>query len=389
MIHKVIYIGYQPLTEKVIEDFYFQQLLDKCILVEYWDLSAIYFPNILKNSFFYEFNISIKSLNELENIIKHQNIETTLFITNISYEYRVLTLYRILSKNKCKTSFFARGALPNFSNDHNLNNWIIKLRKLFNYKLLLKFIKNKFAYWLKIFRLISPHLIVFRAGNAGLQTIGLGFEIEKKKSNIININYFDFDRFIKNKDENIFDKKYCVYLDEYLPFHPDFLIFGIRTIEPNDFYFNLNKFFDLIEEKYSVKVIIASHPKAENYKEINYFNGREIYFNKTDILVKYSEFTIAHCSTSLSYAILNYKPIISLVSKNIKEVMPNYYNYIKGLSIKLGSSFIDIDEIIVDNFILNYPSIATYCDYKYDFLTSKESETKYTSEIFLETILNL
>ena len=43
MIDKVIYIGYQPLTEKVVEDFYFNELIKNQIKVEYWDLTKIFF----------------------------------------------------------------------------------------------------------------------------------------------------------------------------------------------------------------------------------------------------------------------------------------------------------------------------------------------------------
>ena len=43
MIKKVIFLGYLPLTEKVIADFYFKSLFERGFSVEYWDLSSIYF----------------------------------------------------------------------------------------------------------------------------------------------------------------------------------------------------------------------------------------------------------------------------------------------------------------------------------------------------------
>ena len=55
MITKVVYIGYQPLTEKVKSDFYFNIVLENGFELEYWDLSSIYFPNVLKDNLFEDY----------------------------------------------------------------------------------------------------------------------------------------------------------------------------------------------------------------------------------------------------------------------------------------------------------------------------------------------
>lgn len=391
MINKIVYIGYQPLTEKVKEDFFFIELMENGISIEYWDLSNIYFPNLFKNVQFNEYIIIIKSLKEFSIKLKNENIENTLFITNIAYEFKVLVLYRLLSKYKCKTSFFARGALPDIYSESKIKDLKSKFIKIFNIKLLLNFLKNKLAFLYKKLGFINPHYIVFKAGDNGLQTIGLAFKIDEEKSKIVNINYFDYDKYFQIQDENIVKNKYCVFLDEYLPYHPDCAMVGDKSKEPINYYNKLNEIFDIIEEKYSIEVIIAAHPKAEKYEEINYFNNRRIYFNKSALLVKYSEFVITHCSTSLSFAILNKKPIISLVYNKINEIVPNYFKLICNFSKIIDSILLNIDEIknTKDLELIKKPNKHIFNDYKYKYLTSKESETKYTSDIFIETILNL
>ncbi|GGF08120.1 hypothetical protein [Flavobacterium limi] len=390
MISKVVFIGYQPLTEKTKEDFYFQNLKDKNIEIEYWDLSEIYFKGILNNQLKDNFIFKINSFSVLESFIKRQNRLDTLFLSNITFEYRVLTLYRILSKYKCKTSFFARGALPFHVATSRIGNVFLKFQKALDINLLLVFLKNKYAYFLKKSGIVKPHDLIFRAGINGIETIGVGSDIENKTSKIIDINSFDYDKYVKTKDsERLLINKYCVFLDEYFPFHPDFEMLKIKTIQPKEYYENLNRFFDLLEKKFNVEVVIAAHPKADKYREKDFFNKRKSFFNKTAELTRNSEFVIAHCSTSISFAVLNMKPILTLTSDSIKDIMPNYYNLIAHFSKILNSHMVNIDEIESAEIVLDKPNCIRYSEYTYRYLTSVKSQNLVSSEIFTETILSL
>lgn len=390
MINKVIYIGYQPLTEKVKGDFYFKELNNNNILVEYWDLSPIYFNSInFQNQINDQSVIIIDSFKKLEEKLKIQEIDFTLFVTNITLEYRVLKLYRILSTYKCKTSFFARGALPNVKYNSILKFYLLKLKKVIKFNAVLNFLGNRYVFFLKKTKKIRPFFIIFRAGKFGLKTIGIGNEIEEQKSEIIDVNYFDYDKFLNSRNcSNLLDGKYCLYLDEYLPFHPDFQMFNIKTIDHKRFYEGLNNFFNLIEKKYNIEVVIAAHPKAEKYKNINFFDGRKIYFNKAAELTRYADFVIGHNSSSLSFGVLNFKPIILIYNDSIKKIMPSIYNSIFSFSETLGVNCIDFEEGVT-NVIINTPDELKYLDFKYKYLTSKKSEFRLSSEIFIETILSI
>ena len=80
-------------------------------------------------------------------------------------------------------------------------------------------------------------------------------------------------------------------------------------------------------------MIIAAHPRSEYEKIGNMFNDRIFIRDKTVNLVKFSNFVIAHSSTSISYAILyekyvniifsgdfsmRYKNVITLISKELE-----------------------------------------------------------------------
>ena len=112
MIKKIIYIGYQPLTSKVRKDFYFNQVLENGIELEYCDLSMIYFKNKLHDLFDDKIALKFYTLMQFESYLKYQDFSRTLFVLNINFEYRVLKLFKILTKYDCFMSFFDRPALP-------------------------------------------------------------------------------------------------------------------------------------------------------------------------------------------------------------------------------------------------------------------------------------
>lgn len=387
MITKVVYIGYQPLTEKVKEDFYFDIIVQNGFKIEYWDLSHVYFPNILGDNLVEEYIFKINTFDDLERRIASQLNEKCLYVLHITYEYRVIKLFRLLTQYGCKTSFFARGALPICG---DISSTKVKILKALNLILLLNFIKNKYATYLKKIGRVKFYDMVFNAGELGYLTIGCGSQIEKSNSKIININSTDYDTFLDTAMlEKSIEKKYCLFLDEYLPYHPDFILLGIKAVPAHIYYSTLNHFFDVIEKKYNLEVVIAAHPKAKGYINENPFDGRKVLFNETARLAKFSEFTLTHLSTSQSFSVLNQKPIISLTSDRLKEVMPQYNRFISYTSSILGSCLINVDQFLSNEIDISNIDVVKYDDYKYKYLTSKISEIEKSSEVFIKTISQL
>ncbi|WP_411972632.1 hypothetical protein ACLCDV_00675 [Sphingobacterium sp. Lzh-3] len=384
MIKKVIVIGYQPLTDKVVKDFYFSILNDNGFQVEYWDLSMIYFPNVLHDRVVDKRIIKISDKNELVLKLDACQIKECFFVLHITYEYRVLDLFRLLTKYDCTISFFARGALPVSNRE---STWAEKILKSLNPGTLARFAKNKYAGLLKRIGYIKSYDIVFSAGNFGYLTVGIAADIEKQQSKIIAINSHDYDTALENLSETpIIEGKFCLFLDEYLPFHPDFKLLGIKSVDADEYYATLNRFFDVIEEKYQLPIVISAHPKAELYKSKNPFNGRKVIFGKTSQLTSNCEFVLAHISTSQSFAVLNKKPVITLTTEAIKKIMPQYDSFIAHFSVKLKSALVNIDDYSSSEVKINRIDEHVYNAYLYDYLTSSESERTRSSEIFLKTL---
>ena len=136
---------------------------------------------------------------------------------------------------------------------------------------------------------------------------------------LIPIQSFDFDRMweVGGKSLSGLPERFAVFLDEYLPFHPDYDALKIAApLSAEQYYPNLRRIFDRIEEAYSCKVVIAAHPRAVySEKQVEeWFGGRQVVFSETPALVSDSILALAHASTSISYVILKNKPLLLIDS---------------------------------------------------------------------------
>ena len=81
--------------------------------MEYWDISKIYFPDItfvgeIKRAYVRK----IENLAEVERMLSTANIKRCFFVIIITFNGKVIKLYRLLTKYNCYLIFFARVGLP-------------------------------------------------------------------------------------------------------------------------------------------------------------------------------------------------------------------------------------------------------------------------------------
>ena len=161
----------------------------------------------------------------------------------------------------------------------------------------------------------------------------------------------------------------------------------MRTLSVEDYYREINAFFDIIERKYNRPVVIAAHPKAFLYKKADYFNGRKFFFNATVCLSKYAEFIITHYSTAISYPIIFKKPILFVYTDELKCNMPNHYDYIIYLSKMLHSNVVNANS---DNLEIPMLSVedSVYDDYSRNYIYSKEVKGIMSSVLLIDFLKN-
>lgn len=389
-LKKLVYIRYLPLTQKIYQDFYMREVTEIGIEVEYWDITSLFFKDVFaqEDSSSLTKTRKFKNYNELEIAIsKEHELNKVLFLSIMTFEGRIGKLYRMFTKFNCNLSVIGRNMIPIYSGKR-MPLWKrlmqLNLGKVYGYLMTRKVLKEKAK------GIIKKYDIVFLGGRKGWQGIGNVDPNEISSAQVVKLNSDDYDNYLTLKNAGpIVEGDYILFLDEYLPLHPDTSLFGIKNITPEQYYPELCDYFKRVEKQYSLPVIIAAHPKALKYKEKDYFSGRKIYFGKTAQLSKYASFVLAHDSTSINYPITFGKKLHFITSRNIENSINSVHRHVLDYAKYLGcnyQSFDDTDEAI--NLIETLP-VENYNNYKYDFQTWPETEDKFSSEIFLEFIKSL
>ena len=157
---------------------------------------------------------------------------------------------------------------------------------------------------------IRPASLMFAAGEKYMNyRYFLRFPVDKN-TELLQIHALDYDIYLKEKDGPCSEKSIAVFIDVYYPFHPDYGIFKTESpVSADNYYRLLNNFFDLVEEKTGLEVIIAAHPRSDYENHPDYFKGRKCVKGKTVDLIKECRLVLAHFSVALHLANLFYKPV--------------------------------------------------------------------------------
>lgn len=379
---KIIYIDYSPLTKKLEEDFYLNELVSNSFNTEYWDVSNLYFhdlklPDMVNRNYVRRFD----NFKKFYDAISAEDIENTVFIPLITYGWPSIKLYEVLTKYKCKIFSYCASVPLSYSGLtferilSNLNFGFFK--KIFRYLL------RKLSILCLRFGIIKYPDTVFVMGSRFVS-------LQERSSRVIHINSADYDRYmlVRNKTEKLVTYKYCVFLDDYLIDHPDLKLLNIKPADPAEYYNRLNEFFDAIEKRFSLKVIIAAHPKSD-YKD-NCFGGRQIYRSKTNELVKDCEFAITTLSTAINYPVLYKKPIILFFTDGLakKYSIFSCRAYVIRMAKELDCPVYNINRIRDEDIVIKDPDVKKYDDWKYNYLTSRESGSKSSKDIVIDYLKN-
>ena len=379
---KVVFVRYFPLTKAIYNDLYFEELIKNNFSVEYLDVSALFsLQKAPTSAFEFSSTIIINSYKQLDSYLSINSKESVLFISIMTYDAIVVKLFRHFTRYKVKLGVFARGVFPEYTPDEKFQTK--KYIKVFKFRSLYNFCTNKLAYLFKKYEIIKTYDIIFKAGNYGFLGLGIGSDLDCKKAEIVNVNTVDYDQYLSSRAqaESVNNDK-IVFLDQYLPYHPDAINLKIKPVEPTRYYQELNSFFDKLEIVVGKKIIIAAHPKAEKYKSMNPFKEREIVFNQSNDLVKNSSLVLTHASTAICFPICYQKQIILISSKQIIETLPHFNLTSKAIELACDAKLMAMDgnnEIIIPPVI----NEEKYKNYKYNYLTSTHSENSLSIDIFI------
>ena len=296
--------------------------------VEVWDLSKFLSSktvSAIEKTSTEQFSTVVKRFNKMSEVLESIKTENkkTFFLTTIMYSYNTMSLFKNISKFGFKygaTGPYTLNLAPHLSN-------LSRPFSIYNYTfnsfckaVLNRIISNRI--FMKLQR-IRPAKVFFAAGGQKVQVNG---PIISENTSIIKCSSSDYDFFSINKLKRK-SQTYILFLDQYIPYHPDFIQSNYGTnVYADSYYKELRTVFSKIEKLTNLKVIISAHPKAYYHDKQHLFGNRTIHHNINSFdLVENSKFVLMHYSTSISMPVLLNIPVIFLSSNNFKNTIGGIY----------------------------------------------------------------
>jgi hypothetical protein len=263
----------------------------------------------------------VESCNQLELLIK--NLSANAIFIDYLVCHNDVTLdfegvFRLLKKYNSKYIVVSSGVLPlpRSISKYGLHRIVQLFKKiciiLKQPKKIIEYLGKRIILALTKRGIIYPLPFLIFGGNSEI----MRRFIHKRNldmSCVIGIHSYDYDESIRHKRNNlniVVQKDICVFLDEAATHHTDFLL-GDDQPPDQDVYFEaINNLFDAVEKNTGLKVVVAAHPRSDYGSLGDVFKGREVVKDNTMGLVASSQLVIMHASTSVSYAVLNNKPVL-------------------------------------------------------------------------------
>lgn len=373
---KVIYLAIIPLIEKTEQDWFISHLISNGICAEYWDLSELFFSRSdVVGRIQRDYAVHINTHADFNSRVAASSADA-VFIPLFNVEGRFFRIFRTLTRYDRQMHFFEWG---NFPVPATRRGFLLK--NLLSPKGALQKIGDRIVR--DIFPglgVIKPFDVVYAAGHASMR-------MHRNARKIVPINFFDYEKYLEKKyAAPLINGKYAVFLDVFLPYHPDIRLVGRKYINAERYFAAMRKYFDLVERQAGVEVVIAAHPKSEYASDA--FGGRRIIKSETAVIVRDSEFVISHHSTSMSYAVLNMKPILFVYTADMEAEYGDFYvAWIKSFARYLNSVAWKADDLTdPSKLTIREPDQVRYQLYRDEYLADSTTLHLRTSDIFLDNI---
>ena len=381
MKRKLIFVSFIRLTDKVLRDFYIDYNIKKGAEVEFWDIVSL-----LRNDYHemgtldVDYLRYIETYQEFDELLRLPENKDAVYVMVMVYRNEFTKPYRLLSNYNCKMVYMNWGDQP--VTGAPVQRWqrvISRFRYPFNFIKML--VDVTFLTLYKKLNIVKPFEIEFVVGEKLISA-----NLHAKRVVPFNLTDFEYYKRAELSNDRIVDGKYALFLDSNEPYHSDNIGTGKKYPNPEKYFKSVNRFIDLIEKSHKIKVVIAANPKSKYGAEK--YENREFYRLLTPELAKNSEYIIVpYASMAISYAILNVKPILFIYNDQLKDIWPEMIEEMQGLASYLNIQIYNADLVTHGSqVIIEPPSFENYDSYKYNYLTSYESENASSAQIFWEEI---
>jgi len=240
---------------------------------------------------------------------------------------------------------------------------------------------KKIGYFLAKSRKRSPPVFARYLVSCGAGVTGQYSGFIGENTEVVESCSHDYIKSLENYDRPYKDK-YVVFLDENLISHSDYMINGVTVENEKDYYSELAAIFSYIEKNFSVRVVVAAHPRSELVYTQEKLPGHDIFLGNTNALVKYSEACITHASTSANFAVIFKKPILFITSDRMKKTRPanellaswfdrTPVNMSRDDDYHRLKSHWSLNEKLYEKYMKNFISYSSDCEYGYNFILKR------------------
>ncbi len=387
--NKIIFVHFNRFLDNFDWKRYELDLLSKSYLVEVHVLINLVHPH-LKNKNYNKFNKNkkikiFKNLDEWRKKIDDYQKKYHFIFQTFPYNFIALKIFQIVKKKGFKTSIIYINNLPTYSDYKISTNTFENFRKkflsaIFRPKHSLATIKKILI--ICLFRIFKNYF------NTDFSIIGGYKKSDFSSSKTIKINSWDYSKTLRKSSRTGNKKNYILYLsDGETRYQSDSQLWNTERVENSELYLKkLNLFFNKIEKKYNLEILIAAHPRSNPKLRRDLELGkRKSFYGKTFELTKNAKFVMSWGSTALSYAVLLEKPILFIFSSSQqkKNVSGNKFaNFFAGI---LNCKRYDIDNYLdTEKECFNAVDQKSYEKYKKNFIVNKANKQNY--KILIENL---
>lgn len=326
---RIVFLSESPHTKRDHERFGIALLESRGARVEVWDLTSVLQPRLAADyrppdPFSWPGLRTFASRREALAAIAALG-EDDFVISHLAFEPAAWDAYRALSKSRAPYAIMSGGNLPAPKGPRPP----LTPARVFN----ALYMRAP----MRALGLRPAALAIFVGGESASRTrhpIGRGTEE-------LWCHGYDYDLYLAAKDGAARDGT-AVFLDEYVPFHPDYLRRGHEPYSTAERYYPaLRRFFDAFERATGLTVVVAAHPRSSYEKHPDYFGGRRAVRGRTVEMVRDSDAVIAHSSTAIAYAVLFRKPVVLTASADLRACPDG--PLINAMALSLDKRLLDLD----------------------------------------------
>lgn len=380
-VNRIIYLHEHHFSERYFRVFGFPELIAEGFALQIWNFmpflaSEDFLNDTPPDTYVANDHLYYRSCRDAVREIAKIPSDTVIFL-GIHYTPRTLPLYRALARTSLKSFSFLAMALP-------LGTMPPRSGQTEGRHLTLSTIRDRIFYYVPYRALgVKPVDFVLAQGEKYFRHGYPWSEV----SEVVWAHSFDYDEYLLARSRpNETDERMCVFLDEYVPLHPDNTAANLSRVPMERYYEQMREFFDHVEKNCGMRVVIAAHPRS-HYEELpGIFGERPVIRGKTVDLVKNAGFVIAHQSMSLNFAVLFEKPLIFVVTDDyLRHLAEDPHP--EWLAKFFGKKLHNIDEgVSIDFADESYVDKDAYRKYRNDYIKKSGSPEKTFSQIVADRI---